>query len=164
MRRWEDAAARAKEEQRRTRLGFEWGLTNVILRALANARDEISKEKDVKRLGSSWVGQARCKGRTMKNKARVRVGLAVKVQRKKEERCKGRTTKNKARVRVGLAVKVQRKTEERFRDPMLSAETPHSYPREVKEWVAGTEEGLKEPKATFSACFGAAFIMLHPTN
>ncbi|KAG4991133.1 hypothetical protein JHK87_024590 [Glycine soja] len=42
--------------------------------------------KDVKRLGSSWVGQARCKGRTTKNKARVRVGLAVKVQRKKEER------------------------------------------------------------------------------
>ncbi|KAG5026800.1 hypothetical protein JHK86_022714 [Glycine max] len=30
--------------------------------------------------------------------------------------------------------------------------------------VAGTEEGIKEPKATFSACFGAAFIMLHPTK
>lgn len=25
-------------------------------------------------------------------------------------------------------------------------------------------EGVKEPTATFSACFGAAFIMLHPTK
>ncbi|GAQ80749.1 phosphoenolpyruvate carboxykinase (ATP) [Klebsormidium nitens] len=30
--------------------------------------------------------------------------------------------------------------------------------------VAGTEDGVKEPTATFSACFGAAFIMLHPTK
>uniref|UniRef100_A0A6V7QVR1 phosphoenolpyruvate carboxykinase (ATP) n=1 Tax=Ananas comosus var. bracteatus TaxID=296719 RepID=A0A6V7QVR1_ANACO len=30
--------------------------------------------------------------------------------------------------------------------------------------VAGTEDGIKEPQATFSACFGAAFIMLHPTR
>lgn len=30
--------------------------------------------------------------------------------------------------------------------------------------VAGTEEGIKEPQATFSACFGAAFIMMHPTK
>lgn len=30
--------------------------------------------------------------------------------------------------------------------------------------IAGTEEGVKEPQATFSACFGAAFIMLHPTK
>ncbi|KAJ0700688.1 putative phosphoenolpyruvate carboxykinase (ATP) [Helianthus annuus] len=30
--------------------------------------------------------------------------------------------------------------------------------------VAGTEDGIKEPHATFSACFGAAFIMLHPTK
>ncbi|GBG63141.1 hypothetical protein CBR_g36910 [Chara braunii] len=30
--------------------------------------------------------------------------------------------------------------------------------------VAGTEVGIKEPKATFSACFGAAFIMYHPTK
>ncbi|KAL6222774.1 hypothetical protein ACLB2K_006165 [Fragaria x ananassa] len=30
--------------------------------------------------------------------------------------------------------------------------------------VAGTEEGVKEPRATFSACFGAAFLMLHPTK
>eukprot|EP00270_Netrium_digitus_P004829 TRINITY_DN161_c0_g1_i1.p1 TRINITY_DN161_c0_g1~~TRINITY_DN161_c0_g1_i1.p1 ORF type:complete len:528 (+),score=86.56 TRINITY_DN161_c0_g1_i1:125-1708(+) len=30
--------------------------------------------------------------------------------------------------------------------------------------VAGTEDGVKEPRATFSACFGAAFIMWHPTK
>ena len=29
--------------------------------------------------------------------------------------------------------------------------------------VAGTEIGVKEPQATFSACFGAAFMPLHPT-
>ena len=29
--------------------------------------------------------------------------------------------------------------------------------------VAGTELGVTEPKATFSACFGKAFLMLHPT-
>jgi len=28
--------------------------------------------------------------------------------------------------------------------------------------VAGTEQGVKEPSATFSACFGAAFIVHHP--
>lgn len=30
--------------------------------------------------------------------------------------------------------------------------------------VAGTEMGVKEPKATFSACFGAAFMMWHPNT
>src|SRR5262249_22015341 len=30
--------------------------------------------------------------------------------------------------------------------------------------VAGTELGVKEPKATFSACFGKAFLTLHPTK
>ena len=30
--------------------------------------------------------------------------------------------------------------------------------------VAGTEEGVKEPEATFSACFGAPFLPLHPTH
>ena len=29
--------------------------------------------------------------------------------------------------------------------------------------VAGTEIGVKEPQATFSACFGSAFMPLHPT-
>lgn len=30
--------------------------------------------------------------------------------------------------------------------------------------VAGTEMGVVEPKTTFSACFGAAFLPLHPTR
>jgi phosphoenolpyruvate carboxykinase (ATP) len=30
--------------------------------------------------------------------------------------------------------------------------------------VAGTEVGVREPQATFSACFGAAFLALHPTR
>jgi phosphoenolpyruvate carboxykinase (ATP) len=30
--------------------------------------------------------------------------------------------------------------------------------------LAGTELGIKEPVPTFSACFGAAFLMLHPTK
>ena len=30
--------------------------------------------------------------------------------------------------------------------------------------VAGTEAGVKEPQATFSACYGQAFLPLHPTT
>ena len=30
--------------------------------------------------------------------------------------------------------------------------------------VAGTVEGVKEPKATFSACYGSAFLPLHPVK
>ena len=30
--------------------------------------------------------------------------------------------------------------------------------------VAGTEVGVTEPEATFSACFGAAFLVWHPTK
>ncbi len=30
--------------------------------------------------------------------------------------------------------------------------------------VAGTERGITEPAPTFSSCFGAAFLMLHPTQ
>jgi phosphoenolpyruvate carboxykinase (ATP) len=30
--------------------------------------------------------------------------------------------------------------------------------------VAGTEVGVREPEATFSACFGAAFLVWHPTK
>jgi hypothetical protein len=30
--------------------------------------------------------------------------------------------------------------------------------------VAGTEQGVTEPEATFSACFGSAFLMWHPVS
>ncbi len=30
--------------------------------------------------------------------------------------------------------------------------------------IAGTEQGITEPQATFSACFGAAFLVWHPTR
>jgi phosphoenolpyruvate carboxykinase (ATP) len=30
--------------------------------------------------------------------------------------------------------------------------------------VAGTEQGVTEPEATFSACFGSAFLVWHPTK
>jgi phosphoenolpyruvate carboxykinase (ATP) len=30
--------------------------------------------------------------------------------------------------------------------------------------VAGTEEGVREPSATFSACFGQPFLIWHPTK
>src|SRR6185437_14023946 len=30
--------------------------------------------------------------------------------------------------------------------------------------VAGTERGVKEPQATFSACFGAVFLVWHPSK
>ena len=30
--------------------------------------------------------------------------------------------------------------------------------------MAGTEQGVQEPQATFSACFGAAFLVWHPTK
>lgn len=30
--------------------------------------------------------------------------------------------------------------------------------------VAGTEDGINEPQTTFSACFGAPFMPLHPTK
>lgn len=30
--------------------------------------------------------------------------------------------------------------------------------------VAGTEQGVTEPEATFSACFGSAFLMWHPVR
>jgi len=30
--------------------------------------------------------------------------------------------------------------------------------------VAGTEMGIKEPSPTFSACFGEAFLPLHPNT
>ncbi|KAL6209717.1 hypothetical protein ACLB2K_020657 [Fragaria x ananassa] len=44
------------------------------------------------------------------------------------------------------------------------AQTMYHFISGYTALVAGTEEGVKEPRATFSACFGAAFLMLHPTK
>lgn len=44
------------------------------------------------------------------------------------------------------------------------AQTMYHFISGYTALVAGTEEGIKEPQATFSACFGAAFIMMHPTR
>ncbi|CAK7355974.1 unnamed protein product [Dovyalis caffra] len=44
------------------------------------------------------------------------------------------------------------------------AQTMYHFISGYTPLVAGTEEGVKEPRATFSACFGAAFIMFHPTR
>ncbi|GKV33516.1 hypothetical protein SLEP1_g42021 [Rubroshorea leprosula] len=44
------------------------------------------------------------------------------------------------------------------------AQTMYHFISGYTALVAGTEDGVKEPQATFSACFGAAFIMLHPTK
>lgn len=44
------------------------------------------------------------------------------------------------------------------------AQTMYHFISGYTALVAGTEDGIKEPRATFSACFGAAFIMLHPTK
>jgi hypothetical protein len=40
-------------------------------------------------------------------------------------------------------------------DMSLNSVMPLSFP-------AGTEDGITEPEATFSACFGGAFLMWHP--
>ncbi|KAK4261446.1 hypothetical protein QN277_004441 [Acacia crassicarpa] len=44
------------------------------------------------------------------------------------------------------------------------AQTMYHFISGYTALVAGTEDGIKEPQATFSACFGAAFIMYHPTK
>lgn len=51
-----------------------------------------------------------------------------------------------------------------WRKSALNGPTPMIQIFYIWFQVAGTEEGVKEPQATFSACFGAAFIMLHPTR
>ncbi|CAK9196830.1 unnamed protein product, partial [Sphagnum jensenii] len=44
------------------------------------------------------------------------------------------------------------------------AQTMYHFISGYTALVAGTVDGVKEPTATFSACFGAAFIMLHPSK
>ncbi|KAH1124937.1 hypothetical protein AAZX31_06G087100 [Glycine max] len=44
------------------------------------------------------------------------------------------------------------------------AQTMYHFISGYTALVAGTEDGIKEPQATFSACFGAAFIMMPPTK
>ncbi|KAK8328181.1 hypothetical protein V6Z12_A11G234700 [Gossypium hirsutum] len=44
------------------------------------------------------------------------------------------------------------------------AQTMYHFISGYTALVAGTVDGIKEPTATFSACFGAAFLMLHPTT
>ena len=34
----------------------------------------------------------------------------------------------------------------------------------IRDRVAGTEAGIVEPQSTFSACFGAPFLLLHPAR
>ena len=45
--------------------------------------------------------------------------------------------------------------------PVSDLHAHGSHPRLAWQ-VAGTEEGVTEPEATFSACFGGAFLMWHP--
>ena len=37
-----------------------------------------------------------------------------------------------------------------------------THPPHPRSQIAGTEQGITEPEATFSACFGAAFLAWHP--
>ncbi|KAL4340404.1 hypothetical protein GQ457_06G043780 [Hibiscus cannabinus] len=44
------------------------------------------------------------------------------------------------------------------------AQTMYHFISGYTALVAGTVDDIKEPTATFSSCFGAAFLMLHPTK
>ncbi|MCW8996567.1 MAG: phosphoenolpyruvate carboxykinase (ATP), partial [Psychromonas sp.] len=47
---------------------------------------------------------------------------------------------------------------------LSKAQTQYHFLSGFTAKLAGTELGITEPKPTFSACFGAAFLTLHPTK
>ena len=47
---------------------------------------------------------------------------------------------------------------------LTSAQTQYHFLSGFTAKLAGTERGVTEPTPTFSACFGAAFLTLHPTK
>lgn len=47
---------------------------------------------------------------------------------------------------------------------LTSAQAMYQFITGYTAKVAGTEEGVNEPKPAFSACFGAPFLPLHPTE
>lgn len=47
---------------------------------------------------------------------------------------------------------------------LTSAQAMYHFLSGYTAKVAGTEVGVKEPQLTFSACFGAAFMVFHPTR
>ncbi len=47
---------------------------------------------------------------------------------------------------------------------LTPAQTKYHFLSGFTAKLAGTERGIKEPIPTFSACFGAAFLSLHPTK
>ncbi len=47
---------------------------------------------------------------------------------------------------------------------LTSAQAKYHFISGYTAKVAGTEQGITEPQATFSACFGAAFLAWHPTK
>ena len=49
-------------------------------------------------------------------------------------------------------------------DAKNKKQTQYHFLSGFTEKLAGTERGVNEPTPTFSACFGAAFLSLHPTK
>jgi phosphoenolpyruvate carboxykinase (ATP) len=47
---------------------------------------------------------------------------------------------------------------------LTSAQAMYHFLSGYTAKTAGTEVGINEPEATFSACFGAAFLVLHPAR